>query len=74
MNVMRMMMTSNAGETDQAEFSPFPPPQTGALPSHHHLLFMITIWVDYDAEDEEQVSGFILDLLAIFFMALHILH
>ena len=45
MNVMRrMMMTSNAGKTDQAEFSPFPPPQTGALPSHHHLLFMITIY------------------------------
>ena len=38
-----MMMTSNTGEADQAEFSSFPSPQTGALPSHRHLLFMITV-------------------------------
>ena len=46
-----VMMTSNAGEADKAEFSPLPSPQTGALPSHHHLLYILTIGVDYKVDD-----------------------
>ena len=46
-----VMMTSNAGEADKAEFSPLPSPQTGALPSHHHLLYILTIGADYKVDD-----------------------
>ena len=54
---MRMKMTtSNTGEADQAELSPLSSPQAGALPSHHHLLFIINIGVRQFLEAAKEIS------------------